>query len=83
MHLLRIAFETLRQGAGRKIRAKVDYAFDGQWFTVAKHRIRQMTRYQVAVKGEHVEPMRLGKGPFPLPFGARRATRFPHSPGKR
>ncbi len=67
----RIHFDTLRMGQGPKLREKVDYAFDGRWLTVAKHRIRQMTRYQVAAKGETVEPFRLGRGPFPLPFGQK------------
>lgn len=71
----RIHFETLKQGSkkSKTIRSRVDYAFDGQWLTVAKHRIRKLTRYQVAVKGQKVEPLRLGKGPFPLPFGQKTA----------
>ena len=67
----RIHFDTLKQGAGQPVKYKVDYAFDGEWMTVANHRIKDMTRYQVKPKGEAVEPMRLGKGPFPLPFGQK------------
>ncbi|MCK4602137.1 MAG: outer membrane lipoprotein carrier protein LolA [Phycisphaerae bacterium] len=67
----RIYFDTLRLGEGKKIRDKVDYAFDGQWLTVARHRIREMTRYQVAAKGEKIEPLKLGEGPFPVPFGQK------------
>jgi len=67
----RIQFITLVQGGGAKLADKVDYAFDGQWMIVAKDRIKQMTRYQVAAPGEKVEPLRLGKGPFPLPFGQK------------
>jgi len=66
----RVHFDTLRTG-GPKLREVVDYAFDGQWLTVAKHKIKQMTRYQVVAKGERVETMRLGQGPFPLPFGQK------------
>jgi len=65
----RVTFETLKQGAGRRIKSQVDYAFDGQWLTVAKHKIRNMTLYQLAAKGQRIEPLRIGKGPFPLPFG--------------
>ena len=65
----RIHFETLRMDEGRKLKSVVDYAFDGMWMTVVKHRLKQVTRYQVAAKGERVQPLRLGKGPFPLPFG--------------
>jgi len=67
----RVTFETLRQGTGRKIKAQVDYAFDGQWLTVAKHKIKNMTMYQLAAKGQHIEPLRIGRGPFPLPFGQK------------
>ncbi len=67
----RIHFDTLRQGAGRAIKNKLDYAFDGHYMTVARHSIREMTRYQVAAEGEKVQPTRLGKGPFPLPFGQK------------
>ena len=65
----RVTFETLKLGEGKPVKDQVDYAFDGQVLTVAKHRIKQMTRYTVAAPGEKVEPMKLGRGPFPLPFG--------------
>jgi len=65
----RVSFETLKLGAGAKTRAKVDYAFDGQWLTVAKHKIKSITLYQLAAEGEKVEALKIGKGPFPLPFG--------------
>ena len=65
----RITFDHLKLGAGASRAEQVDYAFDGKWLTVAKHRIKNMTLYQVAAEGERVEPMRIGKGPFPMPFG--------------
>ena len=67
----RVQYLTLRQEGGRAIRDKVDYAFDGQWLTVAKHRIKQMTRYQWNAQGEERDLMRLGEGPFPMPFGQK------------
>ena len=70
----RIHFETLRLGEGRKTKDRVDYAFDGKWLSVKKHRIRQMTRYQLAddnLPPTDIQPMRLGKGPFPMPFGQK------------
>lgn len=70
----RIHFETLRQGKGPKIRDVIDYAFDGTWLTVRKQRTKQMTRYQVAPPGKKVNPLRLGKGPFPVPFGQKAQT---------
>lgn len=65
----RVSFETLKLGAGAKTKEKVDYAFDGQWLTVAKHKIKNITLYQLAAEGEKVEALKIGKGPFPLPFG--------------
>jgi outer membrane lipoprotein-sorting protein len=69
----RVTFDTLRQGEGPRIREQEDFAFDGQWVTLRKHKIKQMTRGQVAGEGEQVEPLRLGKGMFPLPFGQKAA----------
>ena len=69
--MFRVHFETLSQLGGRAISQPVDYAFDGEFLTVAKHRIKDMVRYQVAGREERLEPMRLGEGPFPLPFGQK------------
>ena len=74
-----IRFDTLQQGAGRRFADKVEYAFDGgMWLTEAKHRIRKITRYQVARQGQKIEPLRLGKGPFPLPFGQKTQDMLEH-----
>jgi len=64
-----VGFDTLKLGDGATLKDKVEYAFDGRWLTIAKHRIKQMTRYEIAAEGETVEAFRLGKGPFPVPFG--------------
>jgi len=69
--MFRVRFETLSQRGGRAIRERVDYAFDGEFLTVAKHRIKDMVRYQVAGREQRIEPLRLGEGPFPLPFGQK------------
>ncbi len=67
----RVHFETLSANGRRKTRSRVDYAFDGQWLSVAKHKIKQIIRFQVVPKGRRAKPMELGKGPFPLPFGQK------------
>ena len=64
-----VRFETLKMGAGATLRDTVEYAFDGRWLTIAKFRIEQMTRFEVAAEGETVDAFKLGEGPFPLPFG--------------
>jgi hypothetical protein len=75
----RIQFETLKQGPkGRAIPDRLVYAFDGRWLSILKYRSKQMTRVQVAAKGERLEPMRLGKGPFPVPFGQKTADVLEH-----
>ncbi len=67
----RVSFDTLAMGEGRPTKQKVDYIFDGRWLKVAKHNIKSLTHYQVAAEGETVEPLRIGKGPFPVPFGQK------------
>ena len=64
-----VDFETLKLGEGATLRDRVEYAFDGRWVTIAKHRITQMTRFEVAAEGESVDAFKLGEGPFPVPFG--------------
>jgi len=64
-----VNFETLKLGSGATLRDRVEYAFDGRWVTIAKHRITQMTRFEVAAEGESVDAFKLGEGPFPVPFG--------------
>ncbi len=65
----RVHFDTLCQDGGRTVKDQLDYAFDGRWLTVLKHRVKQMVRYEIVAKDEKVQPLKLGKGPFPLPFG--------------
>ena len=67
---VRVTFEQLTVNK-RTFKDRQDYAFDGYWFTIAKHKIKQLNRFQVAVKGQIVQPFRLGRSPFPLPFGQR------------
>ncbi len=69
--MFRIHFDTLKLDQGKKTASKLDYIFDGQWLTVAKHNIKSMTRFQVAKPGEKIEALRIGKGPFPIPFGQK------------
>lgn len=67
----RVTFQTLQLDRGPKREQVIDYIFDGHWLTVAKHAIKTMTRYQVAAEGEKVQALRIGKGPFPVPFGQK------------
>ena len=75
---LYIRFDTLKQGEGSTLQDKIEYALDGQWLVEAKHRIKTLTRYQVAAPGQRVELFRLGQGPFPMPFGQKAADVLEH-----
>jgi len=67
----RIHFQTRQEGDGPRIKDEMEYAFDGKWFNVKDHANKKLQQIQVAAPGEKVEPLRLGKGPFPLPFGQK------------
>jgi len=67
----RIHFDTLKQSQGPTRKEQVDWAFDGYWLSKAQPRIKQILRFQVVAEGQKAEPVRLGKGPLPLPFGQK------------
>jgi hypothetical protein len=66
-----VRFDTLQQGDGPTRKEVVEYALDGQWVTLAKHAIKDLKRWQVSYPGQKVELLRLGKGPFQIPFGQK------------
>ena len=75
----RIHFETLAHGKGQpKARARLDYAFDGMWFIMVNHKARQYQGQQVAAQGQRVNPLKIGRGPFPIPFGQKTADVLEH-----
>jgi len=49
------------------------FLFDGEWLTERNDKARTIIKRQIVRKGERVDPFKLGKGPFPLPFGQKRA----------
>ncbi|MCG8408787.1 MAG: hypothetical protein MI923_26575 [Phycisphaerales bacterium] len=53
-------------------RQKEYFLFDGEWLIERNDRRKNVIKRQIARKGERVDPFRLGKGPFPLPFGQKR-----------
>jgi len=63
--------ETIAGGIKRPNREY--YLFDGSWFTERNDGAKQIIKRQVVRPGEHIDPFKIGKGPFPLPFGQRRA----------
>ena len=65
----RACFRTLRLGEGREMINQIDYMFDGRWLIVAKHKIKSLTKIEVAAEGEMIESMKMGSEPLPIPFG--------------
>ncbi len=49
------------------------YLFDGRWMTERNDATKQIIRREVVREGQSIDPFKLKKGPFPLPFGQRRA----------
>lgn len=58
---------------GVKSDRKEHYLFDGEWFTERSERAKTIIKRQIVPKGKRIDPFKIGKGPFPLPFGQRRA----------
>ncbi len=48
------------------------FLFDGGWLIERNDKARTVIRRQVVRPGERIDPFRVGKGPFPLPFGQKR-----------
>ncbi len=49
------------------------YIFDVEWLTTAKENCRSSEREQIVRPGEKTDLFKLGRGPFPLPFGQSKA----------
>ena len=58
--------------------AKQWFVFDGQWLTTAKENGKTVEREQIVRPGEKSEFYKLGEGPFPLPFGQKKADVLEH-----
>ncbi len=68
-----IRFETLALGKAKPTDSKLDYVYDGYWFHIAKHRQKTITRIEVTRPGQEADVLKIGKGPFPIPFGQKAA----------
>lgn len=49
------------------------YIFDGEWMTTAKENGQSIEKEQIVRPGEKTDLFKLGRGPFPLPFGQSKA----------
>jgi len=49
------------------------HVFDGQWYIETRDDSNVITKRQMVRPGEALEVFKLGRGPFPLPFGQKKA----------
>jgi len=53
-------------------------AFNGQWLVERNDKAKTIIRREVVGPGQKINPFELGKGPFPMPFGQKRADMLQH-----
>lgn len=58
---------------GRVNEKKEWHVFDGRWYIEAREKNSAIIRHEVLRPDESREVFRLGQGPFPLPFGQKKA----------
>jgi hypothetical protein len=56
-----------------KLLKKEWFCFDGKWFREIREQTRGVIDREVVAPGEKFDPFKLGEGPFPLPFGQKKA----------
>jgi len=62
------------QVMGQRVRPqKKWFIFDGRWYIEASELAGEIHEYEIVPPGKTVDPFRLGQGPFPLPFGQKKA----------
>ncbi|MFH1745585.1 MAG: hypothetical protein ABIG44_00940 [Planctomycetota bacterium] len=49
------------------------HMFDGRWYTELKSETKTITRREIRRPGDEADPYKLGEGPFPVPFGQKKA----------
>jgi outer membrane lipoprotein-sorting protein len=67
-----ISFDTLIH-EDLKLRQKEWFCFNGKWFREIREQTKTAIDREVVAPDEKVDPFKLGEGPFPLPFGQKKA----------
>jgi len=49
------------------------HLFDGRWYIKLEKQTKTVTRQEIRRADDPVDPYRIGEGPFPLPFGQKKA----------
>lgn len=68
---LRVTF-TERDTGSRVFDEKLEYLLEGGWLIDRDYQRKIEVRRQVLEKGERIDLLRLGEGPFPLPIGQKK-----------
>ena len=63
---------TERVDAGVVLKDREEFLFDGVWLIELHDKTHSVLRRQMAAEGQRVDLFKLGRGPFPLPFGQSR-----------
>lgn len=50
-----------------------DHLFDGRWYVERQSITKTVTRREIRAPGDTTNPYKLGEGPFPVPFGQKKA----------
>ncbi|NLX12616.1 MAG: hypothetical protein GXY44_03045 [Phycisphaerales bacterium] len=58
---------------GRESRQRRWHIFDGRWYIEANERLKTITKREIARPDERCDAFKVGEGPFPLPFGQKKA----------
>ena len=63
---------------GIESREKQWHAFDGEWYIEVREKTETIIKRQIVRPGEKLDVFKLGKGPFPLPFGQKKKDILDH-----
>lgn len=58
---------------GAKRDDKQTWIFDGHWLVEKRFAEKQYVAREITKPGSHIDPLRLGEGPLPIPIGQRKA----------
>lgn len=70
---LRVTFND-RDTGKRTFDEKIEYLLQGGWLTDRDYKKKIEVRRQVLRKGEKIDLLKLGEGPFPLPIGQKKES---------
>lgn len=69
---INVTFDTVQQD-GKKSEEGRSFILNRGVFVEKSTKDKQINRYKLGVKGRVIDPLKIGEGPFPLPFGQKAA----------